>query len=44
VFNEYGVQIMSPNFEAQPDRSVVVERSKWFSAPAAKAEVGAADR
>ena len=34
VFNEYGVQIMSPNFEAQPDQPVLVPRSKWFAAPA----------
>jgi small-conductance mechanosensitive channel len=34
VFNEYGVQIMSPNFEAQPDRPVVVPKDMWFAAPA----------
>jgi small-conductance mechanosensitive channel len=34
VFNEYGVQIMSPNFEAQPDQPVLVPKSKWFAAPA----------
>jgi small-conductance mechanosensitive channel len=34
VFNEYGVQIMSPHFEMQPDQQVLVPRSKWFSAPA----------
>jgi small-conductance mechanosensitive channel len=34
VFNEHGVQIMSPNFEAQPDRRVVVDPSQWFADPA----------
>jgi small-conductance mechanosensitive channel len=34
VFNEYGVQIMSPNFEAQPDQPVLVPKSKWHAAPA----------
>jgi small-conductance mechanosensitive channel len=36
IFNEYGVQIMSPNFEAQPDQRAIVEQSKWFAEPAAK--------
>jgi small-conductance mechanosensitive channel len=35
IFNEHGVQIMSPNFEAQPDKLAIVERSKWFAEPAA---------
>lgn len=34
VFNEYGVQIMSPNFEAQPDAPVLVSKKKWHAAPA----------
>ncbi len=34
AFNEYGVQICSPHFEAQPEGRVVVPKSKWFSAPA----------
>jgi small-conductance mechanosensitive channel len=34
VFNEFGVQIMSPHFVAQPDRPVVVQKHNWFSAPA----------
>ena len=36
AFNEYGVQIMSPNFEAQPDAKVWVPREHWDSAPAGK--------
>ena len=33
AFNERGVQIMSPHFEGQPDRAVVVPRSRWNRAP-----------
>jgi small-conductance mechanosensitive channel len=36
AFNEFGVQIMSPNFEAQPDAKVWVPREQWNSAPAEK--------
>jgi small-conductance mechanosensitive channel len=35
VFNEYGVQIMSPNYEADPPEKVWVPKEKWFAAPAA---------
>jgi small-conductance mechanosensitive channel len=38
AFNEYGVQILSPHFESQPENSVVVPKSKWYSEPAAKNE------
>ncbi len=34
TFNEFGVQIMSPNFEAQPDGKVVSPKDQWFIAPA----------
>jgi len=34
VFNEFGVQIMSPHFVAQPSQPVVVEKHNWFAAPA----------
>jgi small-conductance mechanosensitive channel len=33
AFNEFGVQIMSPNFVSQPDRPVVVPKEQWFVAP-----------
>ncbi|MEA5101389.1 mechanosensitive ion channel domain-containing protein [Pantoea sp. S18] len=36
VFNEFGVQIMSPNFISQPDQPVIVTKSNWFSPPANK--------
>ena len=34
VFNEYGVQIMSPHFEGQPSQNVVVPKAQWAPAPA----------
>ena len=35
AFNEHGVQIMSPNYEADPAAPKVVPREKWFEPPAA---------
>lgn len=35
LFNEYGVQIMSPHYEADPPQPVVVPKSKWHEPPAA---------
>jgi small-conductance mechanosensitive channel len=35
LFNEYGVQIMSPNYEADPEAPKVVPKGQWFAAPAA---------
>jgi small-conductance mechanosensitive channel len=34
AFNEHGVQIMSPHFEAQPDKPVVVPKDRWAPPPA----------
>ncbi|MDX7858790.1 mechanosensitive ion channel [Aeromonas caviae] len=34
IFNEFGVQIMSPNFIAQPEQAVLVAREQWYQAPA----------
>jgi len=39
VFNEYGVQIMSPRYEADPERPKIVAPKDWYAAPA----VGSAD-
>jgi len=36
VFNENGVQIMSPNYEADPAAPKLVPKEKWFEPPAAK--------
>jgi small-conductance mechanosensitive channel len=34
VFNEHGVQIMSPNYEADPERPKIVAPADWYKAPA----------
>jgi len=36
VFNEYGVQIMSPNYVLDPAAPKVVAKKDWFAAPAAR--------
>jgi small-conductance mechanosensitive channel len=35
AFNEYGVQIMSPSYEADPSERKTVPPSQWYAAPAA---------
>ena len=35
-FNRNGVQIMSPNFVAQPEQPVMVPPEQWFAAPATR--------
>lgn len=34
VFNEYGVQIMTPAYEGDTDKPKIVARDQWFAAPA----------
>ncbi len=34
VFNEYGVQIMTPAYEGDPTEPKVVPRARWFTEPA----------
>ncbi|MCB1731028.1 MAG: mechanosensitive ion channel [Halieaceae bacterium] len=34
VFNEYGVQIMSPNYVADPEQAKLVPPEHWYAAPA----------
>ena len=36
VFNEYGVQIMTPAYEGDPERPKVVPKEQWWTAPASK--------
>jgi small-conductance mechanosensitive channel len=36
VFNEHGVQIMSPNYEADPERPKIVAPEDWYKAPAGR--------
>lgn len=38
VFNEFNVQIMSPNFVMQPAGAVMVAKENWYPAPAATPE------
>jgi small-conductance mechanosensitive channel len=35
LFNEHGVQIMSPNYEADPAGPKIVAKKDWYAAPAA---------
>ena len=41
AFNEFGVQIMAPNYEADPEAPKIVPRDKWFAAPATSLEAKA---
>ena len=36
AFNEHGTQIMSPHFEAQPKKPVLVPKSAWYAPPASQ--------
>lgn len=38
VFNEHGVQIMSPHYFADPPDAKIVPKAKWYTAPAAPPE------
>jgi small-conductance mechanosensitive channel len=38
VFNEYGVQIMTPAYEGDPEAPKVVRKEDWFNAPAQTTE------
>jgi len=38
VFNEYGVQIMSPAYEGDPQGAKTVPKEQWFAAPAKQPE------
>jgi hypothetical protein len=44
VFNEYGVQIMSPHYLSEPTAPVVVPRERWHEPPAPAPPVGASGR
>jgi small-conductance mechanosensitive channel len=34
IFNEYGVQIMTPAYEGDPEEAKIVPKEKWFELPA----------
>jgi len=38
AFNEFGVQIMTPSYEGDPESSKIVPKSRWFAAPAGAQE------
>ena len=42
VFNEYGVQIMTPSYMKDPDAPKVVPPNQWYLAPATPAAPGSA--
>jgi small-conductance mechanosensitive channel len=44
VFNEYGVQIMSPHYLRDPDGKKIVDKAAWFEAPARKPPADAPGR
>jgi small-conductance mechanosensitive channel len=43
-FNEHGVQIMSPNYEADPGAPKVVAKKDWYAAPAGPPAEGPGSR
>lgn len=42
VFNEYGVQIMSPQYYEQPPQPLIVPKEKWYTAPATREQASLA--
>jgi len=40
IFNEYGVQIMTPNYEGDPEQAKLVPKKDWFLAPAKPSDDG----
>ena len=43
VFNEYGVQIMTPAYEGDPEQPKVVPKQQWWAAPARSAASATAE-
>jgi small-conductance mechanosensitive channel len=44
VFNEHGVQIMTPAYEGDPEVPKVVPKEQWYEAPATPTAAPANDR
>ncbi|MDH4873418.1 mechanosensitive ion channel [Pseudomonas sp. BN515] len=44
VFNEYGVQIMSPHYLGDPAHEKLVPRENWYAAPAKSLDQGEGDQ
>ena len=43
VFNEHGVQIMTPAYEGDPEKPKVVPKDQWYQAPATPPETASRD-
>jgi hypothetical protein len=43
VFNEHGVQIMTPAYEGDPEKPKVVPKDQWYQAPATPTQAPAGD-
>ncbi|HET9252603.1 MAG TPA: mechanosensitive ion channel domain-containing protein [Candidatus Eisenbacteria bacterium] len=43
AFNEYGVQIMTPFYEGDKEKPLVVPKEKWYAAPAVRPKEGDGD-
>jgi len=41
LFNEYGVQIMTPSYESDPAEPKIVPKDQWYAAPAAPKSLAA---
>ena len=44
VFNEHGVQIMTPAYEGDPEKPKIVPKEQWYQAPATPAHAPTNDR
>jgi small-conductance mechanosensitive channel len=40
LFNEHGVQIMTPAYEGDPERPKIVPKEQWYAAPAQRQNDG----
>lgn len=40
VFNEYGIQIMTPAYEGDPEQPKIVPKEHWYDAPARMPQAG----
>ena len=43
LFNEYGVQIMVPAYEGDPEQPKIVPPGQWYSAPASTPQASGSD-
>jgi hypothetical protein len=44
VFNEYGVQIMTPAYEGDPEQPKIVPPKDWYTAPAVQPKAAKSER